>query len=110
MAGSSSNTAALPVFLLYGSQTGNAESIAKGLAQDLTEDHGIACECRCLNDAKKERLQDVASCALIICSTTGNGDAPENADAFWRSVKLRSAPKDKFEGVSFAVLGRLILR
>jgi methionine synthase reductase len=40
----------------------------------------------------------------IVCSTTGNGDAPENADEFWRIVKKRTA-KDTFLGVPFCVLG-----
>jgi methionine synthase reductase len=42
---------------------------------------------------------------FTVCSTTGNGDAPENCDAFWRSIKKRSLPKDHFEGVPFSVLG-----
>ena len=94
-----------PVYILYGSQTGNAESIAKDYAQVLLEENGIPTECKSLNEMKKIVLQDVASCSVIICSTTGNGDAPENADAFWRSIKLRRAPKDKFQGSNFCVLG-----
>ncbi len=39
-----------------------------------------------------------------MCSTTGNGDAPENADAFWRHLKSRSLPKNHLEGTPFAVL------
>lgn len=92
------------VYVLYGSQTGNAESIAEDLAQTLIEDQEIPCICQTLNYAKPLALKDLANFVLIVCSTTGNGDAPENADAWWRGVKLRSAPKDKFEGVNFAVL------
>jgi methionine synthase reductase len=40
-----------------------------------------------------------------VCSTTGNGDSPENSDAFWRSIKKRSLPKDYLAGVPFSVLG-----
>jgi sulfite reductase alpha subunit-like flavoprotein len=47
--------------------------------------------CLTLNSAKKLDLKEVASAVIIICATTGNGDAPENADAWWRGVKLRSA-------------------
>lgn len=42
---------------------------------------------------------------ILVCSTTGNGDAPENADAYWRALKSRSLPKNHLEGVPFAVLG-----
>ena len=40
-----------------------------------------------------------------VCSTTGNGDSPENSDAFWRWIKSRSLPKNQFEGLPYAVLG-----
>ena len=92
-------------YLLYGSQTGNAESISKDFSELLSEKIGDECVCKCLNDVKTVDLKEIASIVLIVCSTTGNGDAPENAESWWRSVKLRSAPKDKFEGVPFAVLG-----
>jgi sulfite reductase alpha subunit-like flavoprotein len=75
--------------VLYGSQTGNAESICTELAQFLAQ-AGIENKCMKLNDAKKLPLRELASCLVIACSTTGNGDAPENADGWWRSVKLRS--------------------
>lgn len=97
------------VYILYGSQTGNAESIANGFAQSLTEDYNIKCTCAALNSMKNKPLHELSHCVLIICATTGNGDAPENADAWWRSIKLRSAPKDKFLGVNFAVLGEYFL-
>ena len=40
---------------------------------------------------------------VTVCSTTGNGDPPENSDWFWRTVKKRTA-KDNFLGVRFCVL------
>lgn len=43
---------------------------------------------------------------LIICSTTGNGDAPENASRFVRYIKRKSTvEKMPFQHVSFSVLG-----
>lgn len=78
------------VFILYGSQTGNAESLAQDLSDRLAE-IGVASQCMTLNAAKKAELKALAALLVIICSTTGNGDAPENADAWWRTIKLRSA-------------------
>jgi sulfite reductase alpha subunit-like flavoprotein len=78
------------VYVLYGSQTGNAESLAVELAGRLSE-QGISSKCESLNTVKKLPLKDLASLLIIICSTTGNGDAPENADGWWRTIKLRSA-------------------
>jgi len=78
------------VYVLYGSQTGNAECISKDVEAKLTEME-IPCICMTLNAAKKVSIKEEARFAVVICSTTGNGDAPENADAWWRSIKLRSA-------------------
>ena len=43
--------------------------------------------------------------AVLIASTTGNGDAPDNAERFWRFVRKRSQPSDLFAGVRYCVLG-----
>lgn len=91
--------------ILYGSQTGNSEEIAKDLRARCVDAGLEPCQLMTMNAAKKIVLKDVAKCLVVICATTGNGDAPENADVFWRSVKLRSAPKDTFAGIQFAVLG-----
>ena len=77
------------IFILYGSQTGNAEFIAKELHGKCQENE-IPAQVMTLNDASSITLKDIAKVVLIICSTTGNGDAPENADGWWRKVKLRS--------------------
>lgn len=46
-----------------------------------------------------------ARLAVILCSTTGNGDAPENAEKFWRFIKRRTQPKDLFSSLTYVVLG-----
>jgi sulfite reductase alpha subunit-like flavoprotein len=93
-------------FILYGSQTGNAEGIAKDLA-GACEEAGLPHRLHTLNEIKKGNvnLREEASVVVIVCSTTGNGDAPENAEAWWRSVKLRSVSKDTFEKMPYTVLG-----
>jgi len=65
----------------------------------------LECSCLCLNDAKKISIKDDAKFLIVVCSTTGNGDAPENADSWWRSIKLRSASKELFLNVPYSVLG-----
>jgi methionine synthase reductase len=77
------------IYILYGSQTGNAEFIAKDLHEKCQEKE-IKSICTTLNDAKKINLKEVAKAVIILCSTTGNGDAPENADGWWRVNKLKS--------------------
>lgn len=77
------------IFVLYGSQTGNAEHIARELHEKLTEE-GMPSVCNDLNSYKKIDMRPIARAVLIVCSTTGNGDCPENGEQWWRCVKLRS--------------------
>ena len=42
---------------------------------------------------------------IVVCSTTGNGDAPQSANHFWRKIKNRALKKDLFDGIRYAVLG-----
>jgi len=94
---------------LYGSQPGNAEEISKELFGVLLE-KGLNCVHSSLNSALKPDsfsfldTQDKTT-LIVICSTTGNGDAPESANHFWRKIKNRNLPKDLFSGVEYAVLG-----
>ena len=94
------------LFILYGSEKGNAEYIAKNLQTTIDESNlYVSNQCMDLNSAKTKDLKNESFLTIIICSTTGNGDTPCNADAWWRSIKLRSVPKDKFSGMPFCVLG-----
>jgi methionine synthase reductase len=90
-------------YILYGSQTGNSESIAQKL-HEMCQSRDLPCVCKNLNAVKGEKLLEEALSVAIICSTTGNGDCPENAEAWWRSVKLRSLAKNTFEGLKYFVL------
>jgi methionine synthase reductase len=42
---------------------------------------------------------------VIVCSTTGNGDPPDNCGKFWRYVKRRSQPEDLLAKLRYTVLG-----
>jgi len=117
-----------PLYILYGSATGNAEHIAKDLSSTYQSylsnpsflgyfNSVICCE---LNSYKKQCLDTWLSSppnpnptnpqikhgVIIICSTTGNADAPENADRFIRWMKRKSTNStNSFQNVAYAVLG-----
>lgn len=99
-----------PLFILYGSATGNAEHIAKALAASYEpDDYFDSVVCVELNGWKRhcttqwEQDSGRKYGVLIVTSTTGNGDAPENAARFVRTMKRA---KDKpFRHVVYAVLG-----
>ncbi|KAG5178491.1 hypothetical protein JKP88DRAFT_269091 [Tribonema minus] len=91
--------------VLYGSQTGNAKSIAETLHDEaLKKDY----ESVLLPLNKYKNLTpslEEGTVAVIICSTTGNGDPPENSDRFWRFIKKRTNSKTLFSNLKYTVLG-----
>jgi len=106
-----------PLFVLYGSATGNAEHIAKDIAGKFQPSPSFdSVLCVELDQFKKKCLptweQPPPADApygkygiVVVTSTTGNGDAPENADRFVRFIKRKTTPKDTFQHYAFAVLG-----
>jgi len=91
------------VRVVYGTQTGNSRSIAQQITSTLVE-HGFESECACLDQFKKLKLEEERY-LVVVCSTTGNGDPPENAEAFVRFIKRKTQPTDLLARVQYAVLG-----
>ncbi len=111
-----------PLYILYGSATGNAEHIAKDLAATYELylknpsfigyfPSVICCE---LNEYKKKCLSQwetepqpahTKHGVIVVCSTTGNADAPENSDRFVRWLKRKSTDATQpFRHCAYAVL------
>ena len=68
------------ISILYGSQTGNAEQISSEIYHLLLQ-KGYECKHSSLNTTLEKDgfsfLRENKHCTLIVvCSTTGNGDAP----------------------------------
>jgi sulfite reductase (NADPH) flavoprotein alpha-component len=93
--------AAEPLVILFGSQTGSAESLAKKLAKE-SESRGFTPKLFALNDYEQANLP-AAGKAVIISSTWGDGEPPDNAVNFWNWLKADSAPR--LPNLNFAVLG-----
>jgi sulfite reductase (NADPH) flavoprotein alpha-component len=90
-----------PLLILFGSQTGSAEGLAKKMAKE-SQQRGFAPKVLALNDYKAANLP-AASKAVIISSTWGDGDPPDNAVNFWTWLNAESAPR--LENLNYAVLG-----
>ncbi|CAM9143289.1 unnamed protein product [Choristocarpus tenellus] len=90
---------------MYGSQTGNAQSIAEGIHEGC-KNRALDSTLLTCNGWKKmtPELKEWGAVVFVV-STTGNGDPTENSDRFWRFLKKRSHPKDLFSGLPFTVLG-----
>ncbi len=88
------------VTVLYGSQTGNSEGLAKRAAQHL-EEKGFQVTLSSMSDFKPNSLKKIHN-LLMIVSTHGEGDPPDNALSFHEYVHGRRAPK--LDHLSFSVL------
>jgi len=93
--------ASRPLTILFGSQTGNAESLANQTAKKAKSD-GFAPEIFDMADYPLERLATEQN-LLIITSTYGEGDPPDNAEELHAFLMSGEAPK--LDKVRFSVLG-----
>ena len=90
-----------PLLVLFGSQTGTAEGLAKKLAKEAGQ-RGFAPKILALNDHVQANLA-AGGKAVIISSTWGDGEPPDNAANFWNWINADSTPR--LENLHFAVLG-----
>lgn len=88
------------VHVLWASQTGNAEAVAERVGERLTA-AGIRAVRRSMDAPHLDALQPGTD-VLVVTSTYGSGEAPDNGIAFWEAVRGPSAPQ--LDDVRFAVL------
>ncbi len=86
--------------LIYASQSGNAEGLAEDFSEQLS---GSGFDAPCLGAEDFGEL-DLASekHLLIISSTWGEGDPPDNAIEFWNALQADDHPR--LDGLKFSVL------
>ncbi|GES58001.1 NADPH-dependent FMN/FAD containing oxidoreductase [Aspergillus terreus] len=89
--------------VLYGSETGNAQEVAEELGA-LAERLRFVTHVSEMDHARLELLQSY-TIVIFALSTTGQGDLPANARAFWRSMLLKKLPPTLLSGVRFASFG-----
>lgn len=90
--------------ILYGSQTGNAEDMAKRIGlqakvRGLSKVQVLAVDDFQLKLLPKQKL------VLFVCATTGHGQEPENMKNFYNFIRRRDLPSDCLKGLKFAVYG-----
>ncbi|MED1205755.1 assimilatory sulfite reductase (NADPH) flavoprotein subunit [Heyndrickxia acidicola] len=88
------------ITILFGSQTGNAKSLAVK-AGKILEEKGFKAIVSVMSDFKPNNLKKIEN-LLVVVSTQGEGDPPDNAIAFHEFLNSRRAPK--LEGLRFSVL------
>ncbi|MFY2641942.1 molybdopterin-dependent oxidoreductase [Achromobacter insuavis] len=88
------------VTLLWASQTGNAESLVERSATALAA-AGFELRTACMADCTLDALAR-AQHLLLITSTFGDGDAPDNGQDLWRALSAADAPR--LASLRYAVL------
>ncbi|MEW2517016.1 bifunctional nitrate reductase/sulfite reductase flavoprotein subunit alpha [Actinacidiphila alni] len=88
------------VVVLWASQTGNAEEFASAAADRLTS-AGHTATLTGMDNARPEKLTPESD-VLLITSTFGDGEAPDNGSGFWDALNAPDAPR--LDGLRYAVL------
>lgn len=86
--------------ILFGSQTGNAKGVAEGLLAE-AKSRGIPAQLFSISDYKPKQLKKETH-IIIVTSTLGEGEPPENALDL--HGQLKAGKLGKLSGLRFAVL------
>lgn len=93
-------SSARSVHVLYGSQTGTAESVARDVAK-LAKARGLSPIIKSMDEVDAEVFAKIDT-LLIVTSTYGDGEMPDNAQALWTQVSHESMPS--LASLQFSVL------
>jgi sulfite reductase (NADPH) flavoprotein alpha-component len=96
-----SSVQAKPIHILFGTQTGNAEEVANEAAT-LARTRGFAPKVEELDAISAEQLATMEH-VIVVVSTYGEGEMPDNAALFWEALSSPTAPR--LEGMKYGVLG-----
>jgi len=99
-AGSVNSANARNLHILFGSQTGNSESLAHDAAAR-AKSHGLVPIVKGMDEIEIGQLANIEY-LLIITSTYGEGAMPDNAEMLWEAASGDSAPR--LEKLNYAVL------
>lgn len=91
------------IAILYGSQTGNAEDLARRIGYK-AKSLGFSTLVEPMDDfplklLPKQRL------VIFVCSTTGHGQEPENMKNLYNFIRRRDLPKDCLSSLKYIVYG-----
>ena len=92
--------AAKPLDILFGTQTGNAEQLAEEAAA-LSKTRGFQPRLNELDAVEMDALAQMEN-VIIVVSTYGEGEMPDNAHMFWEALSASTAPR--MENLNYAVL------
>ena len=88
------------ILILYGTETGNSELLAMD-AENLAKELDFDVTVNGMDEITLSDMQDAGN-VLIVCSTWGDGEQPDNAIDLYESVE--NSDDASMSGVGFAVL------
>ncbi|PRD20330.1 UNVERIFIED_CONTAM: NADPH-dependent diflavin oxidoreductase 1 [Trichonephila clavipes] len=91
------------ILILFGTQTGNSEDVADRIGRFVTRMNGKA-QVVNLGDYPVTNLVN-ESIVIFVCSTTGNGEFPDNMKSFWKFMLRKGLPSNSLCHIKFSVLG-----
>ncbi|AYM58655.1 sulfite reductase subunit alpha [Agrobacterium fabrum] len=100
VAAAAPEAAASVLNILVGTQTGNAEALAMDIAA-ASRNQGMQPVVTALDDVSMESLGSMKR-VIVVTSTYGEGEMPDNAQLFWEALAADSAPR--LDDMNFAVL------
>lgn len=80
------------ITILYGSQTGNAQDLAERIWRESKRYYFIG-SVLCMDHYNILDLVN-ENCVIFICSTTGQGEEPDNMKNFWKFLLRKNLAKD----------------
>ena len=98
--GGTSEAAGKPITIVYGTQTGNSEAMAEEAAV-AAKKYGMAPKVIDMGDIELAKFAQTER-ILLVTSTYGEGEMPDNAQIIWEEINAKDAPK--FENTFFSVL------
>ena len=91
------------VTTLYGSQTGTAQDISEQIWRESKKFY-FKGSVMAMDDYDVRKLIDEKVC-VFVCSTTGQGDEPDNMKKFWKFLLRKNLPADSLRNLHFGVVG-----
>lgn len=86
--------------ILYGTQTGNAEAVAQDTAKR-AQSQGFKAIVSAMDDVTMDAFNAMER-VLVVVSTYGEGEMPDNGELFWEALAASDAPK--LNGMQFGVI------
>lgn len=88
------------IYILFGSETGNAEGLAKKAHEQLSS-KGHTVEIKDLSEVSVNDLKSMEN-MFLITSTWGDGEAPSNATKFYEELQ---SSNEKLDALNYGVFG-----